>query len=196
MPASPTLSRAPDFARRLGIILAGLAALVARRFLRDPFHAPLILPLWTGITRAARRLDRAFARLAAGLSPRPRAARPHPCPSGPHRRPVFPTRRGWLAAALGSEAAAYASQIESLLAEPAAADALARSLAARRTLAPIRRMLGLAAPRPRKRRPRVRPLPRPAPAVARPTPPPWLRDPPPSRAARPWWLPPRRLRSG
>jgi hypothetical protein len=194
MPASPTLTPAPDFAARLGVILAGLAALVARRFLRDPFRAPLIVELWTRLTRAAHRLDRAFARLAAGLPPAPKLRRRHA--AGPRRASALPTRRGWLAAALGSEAAAYASQIESLLAEPAAADALARSLAARRTLAPIRRMLGLAAPRPRKRRPRVRPLPRPAPAVARPTPPPWLRDPPPSRAARPWWLPPRRLRSG
>jgi hypothetical protein len=194
MPASPTVSLAPDFAQRLGAILAGLAALIARRFLRDPFRAALILPLWTHLTRTARRLERAFARLAAGLPSRPRAAKPHP--SGPHRRPALPTRRGWLAATLGPEAAAYASQIESLLAEPAAADALARSLAARRTLAPIRRMLGLAAPRPRRPRPRVRPQPPPAPVVVRPTPPPWLRDPPPSRAARPWWLPPPRLRSG
>ena len=195
MPANPILSRAPDFAQRLGVILASLAALIARRLLRDPFRAPLIVPLWTHLTRAARRLDRAFARLAAGLSPRPRAAKPRA--SGPHLKPAFPTRRGWLVAVLGPEAAAYASQIESLLAEPAAADAFARSLAARRTLAPIRRMLGLVAPRPRRPRPRVRPLPPPAPAAApRPTPPPWLRDPPPSRAARPWWLPPRRLRSG
>jgi hypothetical protein len=193
MPTSPTLSRAPDFAQRLGVILAGLAALVARCFLRDPFRAPLIVPLWTHLTRAARRLNRAFARLAAGRAPRPR----RPRPSGPYRRPVLPTRRGWLVAALGPEAAAYASQIESLLAEPAAAAALAGSCAARRTLAPIRRMLGLVAPRPRRPRPRVRPQPLPAPAAApRPTPPPWLRDPPPSRAARPWWLPPRRLRSG
>ena len=192
MPTSSTLPLAPDFARRLGGILAGLAALVARSFLRDPFRAPLILPLWTHLSRAARRLDRAFARLAAGFSPPSR--RPHP--SGLHRASALPTRRGWLAAALGPEAAAYASQIESLLAEPAAAAALARSPAARRTLAPIRRMLGLAAPRPRRPRVRVRPQPPPAPVVARPTPPPWLRDPPPSRAARPWWLPPPRFRSG
>jgi hypothetical protein len=192
MSASPTLPLAPDFARRLGAILLGLAALVARSFLRDPFRAPLILPLWTHLTRAARRLNRAFTRLAAALPTPPRRSRA----SGPHRRPAFPTRRGWLAAALGPEAAAYATQIESLLAEPEAADALARSLAARRTLAPIRRMLGLTPPRPRRPRVRVRPQPPPVPAVVRPTPPPWLRDPPPSRAARPWWLPPPRLRSG
>ncbi len=195
MPASPTLSRAPDFAHRLGAILAGLAALIARRFLRDPFRAPLIVPLWTHLTRTARRLQNAFARLAAGLPSHPRAAKPRA--SGPHRRPVLPTAHAWLVAALGPEAAAYASQIESLLAEPAAANALARSLAARRTLAPIRRMLGLAVPRPRRPRARVRPQPPPAPAVAsRPTPPPWLRDAAPPPAVRPWWLPPPRLRSG
>jgi hypothetical protein len=196
MQASPTLPLTPDFARRLAGILLGLAALIARRFLADPFRAPLIVPLWKHLTRAARRLDRAFARLAAALPPRPRAAKPHP--GGAHSKPAFPTRRGWLVAALGPEAAACASQIEALLAEPAAADALARSLAAHRTLAPIRRMLGLTPPRPRRpRRPRVRPQPPPAPVAApRPTPPPWLRDPPPSRAARPWWLPPPRLRSG
>jgi hypothetical protein len=195
MQAGPILSLTPDFARRLGGILLGLAALIARRFLRDPFRAPLIVPLWTHLTRATRRLTRAFARLAAGFSPRPRAARSHS--GGPHSKPAFPTRRGWLVAALGPEAAVYASQLKFLLAEPEAADALANSLAARRTLAPIRRMLGLTPPRPRRPRVRVRPLPPPAPAAApRPTPPPWLRDAPSRPGARPWWLPPRRLRSG
>jgi hypothetical protein len=195
MQVSPTPSLTPDFTHRLGGILLGLAALIARRFLAEPFRTPLIVPLWKHLTRAARRLDHAFACLAASLPPRPRAAKPNA--SGLHSKPLLPTRRGWLVAALGPEAAAYASQVASLLAEPAAADALARSLAARRTLAPIRRMLGLTPPRPRRPRPRVRPQPPPAPAAApRPTPPPWLRDPPPSRAARPWWLPPPRLRSG
>ena len=179
MQANPTLSRAPDFAARLGIILAGLAALIARRLLRDPFRAALIVPLWKHITRAARRLDRAFARLAAGLS-RPRAARPHS--AGPHVKPVLPTRRGWLVATLGSEAAAYASQLKFLLAEPEAAAALANSLAARRTLAPIRHMLGLTPPRPR--RPRVRVRKPPPPPVVRPTPPAWLLEPQPGTKGR------------
>jgi hypothetical protein len=193
MTASPTLSRAPDFARRLGVILAGLAALIARRFVRDPFHAALIVPLWRHITRAARRLDRAFARLAAAPAPAPSPRRPHP--AGPHRRSVLPTRRGWLVATLGSEAAAYASQLKFLLAEPEAADALANSLAARRTLAPIRRMLGLTPPRPRRPRVRVRKQP-PPPAAPRPTPPAWLLERQPGTKARPYWMPPRRRRSG
>jgi hypothetical protein len=193
MTASPTLSRAPDFARRLGVILAGLAALIARRFVRDPFHAALIVPLWRHITRAARRLDRAFARLAAAPAPAPSPRRPHP--AGPHRRSVLPTRRGWLVATLGSEAAAYASQLAFLLAEPEAAAALANSLAARRTLAPIRHMLGLTPPRPRRPRVRKQPPP-PPPPVVRPTPPAWLLERQPGTKARPYWMPPRRRRSG
>ncbi|MDR3472599.1 MAG: hypothetical protein P4M09_13070, partial [Devosia sp.] len=91
---SSTPTPVPGFAYRLAIILAGLAALIARRFARDPFHAPFIRPLYAQITRAARRLNCAFARLAAGLPSPPRAAKPHA--SGPYRRPVLPTRPAWL----------------------------------------------------------------------------------------------------
>jgi hypothetical protein len=75
MQASPTLSCPPDFTRRLGVILACLVALIAQRFLRDPFHVALNVPLGTFIKLAAQRLDCAFARFAAGILPRPRAAR-------------------------------------------------------------------------------------------------------------------------
>jgi hypothetical protein len=62
-------------------------------------------------------------------------------------------------------------------------------------------MLGLVAPRRRQPRPRAHPPSSPLPLWEGPgegfaTPPPWLRDPPPARTAHPWWLPPRRLRSG
>ena len=210
MQAIPTPSRAPDFARRLGAILLALAALVAHGLLRDPFRAPLIVPLWNLITRAARRLDGAFARFAAGIVPRPRAATPSaaspsaaspraatPDAASPRVKSVLPTRRGWLTVALGSQAAAYATQIEFLLAEPEAAEALAGSLAARRILAPIRHMLGVAAPRPRRPRVRVRPQPAPAPlAPPRPIPPAWLREYELPLSAHLQWMPPRRCRSG
>ena len=183
-----TLNPAPG----LGVILRNLAALIARRLLNDPLHAVLIIPLWQHLTRAALRLDRLFARLAAGpLSPpRPRA-RSH---SGPRHRSPFPATSGWLIRAIGAEAALYAAQIEALLAAPDAADLLA-STAARRTLAPIRRMLGLAPARPR--RPAAAeaaapaPSPRPEPIPIRPT-----LDKPPECPRRPWWVPPPRLRSG
>ena len=202
---APTPLRASDFARRLGGVLLALAALVAHGLLRDPFRAPLIVPLCTLLGRAIRRLDGAFARFAAGIVPRPRAASPDaaspdaasPRAARPRVKSVLPTRRGWLTVALGSQAAAYATQIEFLLAEPEAAQALAGSLAARRILAPIRHMLGVAAPRPRRPRVRVRPQPAPAPvAPPRPIPPAWMREYELPPSAHLQWMPPRRCRSG
>ena len=185
----------PNLAAGLGIILRNLAALIARRFPHQPLHAALTIPLWQHLTRAALRLDRLLVRLAAGLiaSPRPRAHN-H---SGPRHRSPFPTTRAWLIRALGAEAAAYAAQLEALLADPAAADLLA-STAGRRTLAPIRRMLGLTPARPRRPAaasaapaPPRQQSPRPDPIPLRPT-----LDKPPRRPRRLWWVPPPRLRSG
>ena len=186
----------PNLAPGLGLILRNLAALIAHRFPHHPLHAALTIPLWQHLTRAALRLDRLLARLAAGTMapPRPRAGN-H---SGPHHRSPFPTTSAWLIRALGPEAAAYAAQLEALLADPAAADLLACT-AGRRTLAPIRRMLGLSPARPSRpaaaasaapASPR-QPPPRPDPIPLRPT-----IDKPPRRPRRLWWVPPPRLRSG
>jgi hypothetical protein len=145
---APVQAYAPDLARRVGFILATLAALIARRFLRQPRFAALIIPLWNRINRAARRFERLMTRLAAGGLPKPRASG-H---GGPHRSAeTLPTGRGWLVAALGSEAAACATQLQALLAEPAAVELLALAPAAQRVLRPIARMLaiGAFAPRPR-----------------------------------------------
>jgi hypothetical protein len=144
----PVQAFAPDFARRLGLILATLAALIARRFLREPALASLIVPLWSRLQRAARRFERLMARLAAGTLRKPH----HSGPGGPHRSAdVLPTGRGWLVRALGPEAAACATQLETLLAEPAAAELLALAPTAGRILRPLARMLaiGAFAPRPR-----------------------------------------------
>ncbi len=195
LPATPNL--APSFGGAgVGVILRNLAALIARRFLHDPRLAALIIPLWRHLTRAARRLDSLRARLAAGPLPPPR---PHASNhSGPRHKSPFPTTSAWLIRALGAEAAAYAAQLEALLADPAAADLLACA-AARRTLAPIRRMLGLApAHKPRPITPASvspapprRPPPRPNPIPHHPS-----IDPHPTQSRNPWWLPPPRLRSG
>ena len=171
MNAQP-LPATPNPAAAVGVILRDLAALIARRFLNHPLRAAFIIPLWRYLTRAAHRLDRLLARRAAGPLPPPRPRTPHP--GGPRRKPGFPTGHAWLIRALGPEAAAYAAQLEALLARPEAADLLAHP-AARRILAPIRRMLGLLPPRK-------------APAA-----PPRTRAP---RPSRPWWLPPPHLRSG
>ena len=192
-PATPNLAPSPG-AASFGVILRDLAALIARRFLNHPRLAALIIPLWQHLTRAALRLDRLRARLAAGPMPppRPRASN-H---SGPKRKSLLPTTSAWLIRALGPEAAAYAAQLEALLADPAAADLLACT-AARRTLAPVRRMLGLPPahkPRPIAPAPTAAPRrapPRPDPIPQRPT-----LDPRPTKSRNPWWLPPPRLRSG
>ena len=105
---APVQAYAPDFARRLGIILATLSALIARRFLREPKFSALIVPLWTRLTRTARRFERLMARLAAGTPAKPH--RPGRT-GGPRSATVLPTGRGWLVAALGSEAAACATQL-------------------------------------------------------------------------------------
>ena len=176
-PPPPIQAYAPDFARRLGLILAALAALIARRFPLSPRLVPLIVPLWTRLTRTARRCERLMALLAAGCLPRPRRAHP----GGPRGARALPTGRLWLIAALGHEGAGYAAQLENLLAEPAAAALLAEIPAARRLVHPIGRLLGLpACARTRVRAPRPpRPRPPPLPPI-RPTSPypsarwPWL----------------------
>ena len=181
----------------IGVILRNLAALIAHRFLHDPFHAALIIPLWQHLTRAAQRLDSLLARLAAGPIPPPRLrANNH---SGPRRKSPFPAARAWLIRVLGAEAAIYGTQLEALLADPAAADLLANP-AARRILAPIRRMLGISpAPRPVPPASVAPPPPAPprkAPSRPEPIPPLPTLDPPPKGRRRPWWLPPPRQRSG
>ena len=185
----------PNLASGLGVILRNLAALIARRFLHHPLHAALTIPLWQHLTQAALRLDRLLARLAAGKLPPPR---PHANNrSGPRRRSAFPTTSGWLIRALGAEAAIYAAQIEALLANPEAAELLACT-AVRRTLAPIRRMLGVSPARPpRHAAASKQPAPPPKePPRPDPIPPHATIDPPPRRPRRPWWLPPPRLHSG
>src|SRR5882757_10310067 len=86
---------APDLARRFGVIMAAIAALVARAFLRDPRYVTIIVALWTRLNRAASRFERIMARLAAGTPSRPsrpgRQSSPRPSelsPSSP--RPSEP----------------------------------------------------------------------------------------------------------
>ena len=193
---APLRAFAPDLARRVGLILAALAAIVARRFLREPRLVALIVPLWNRLNRTASRFERLMARLAAGTLPAPRRAaarrvRPLPVP----RRAGLPTGRGWLVRALGPEAAACASQLEHLLAEPGVAELLAAAPAARRVLGPLRHMLGVG-PAPRRQAAR-HPAPAPCPREPRPLPPrlAWklaLAHPPGLDHAVAWAAPPQR----
>ncbi len=177
---APVQAFAPDFAARFGRILAGLAKLVAAGFLRNPRLALLIFPLWTRLNRAARRCERLMAHVSAGHLPKPHPSgapsSASPGPSGPRPSgPALPTGRGWLVRELGSEAACHASQLQALLAEPAAVELLLHAPTAGRIVNPILRMLGIPPCAPRQR---------PAPA------PPPVAVPPPAPARRPVFPPP------
>jgi hypothetical protein len=138
--ASDLFTPPPDFAGRLALIVAGLAALIARAFLRDPRLIPLIRPLHAHLTRTARRFAALMALLAAGRLPRLR----RPGKSGPHHpRPRIPTTPAWLVATLHHEAAAYASQLSHLLDAPGMSELLDAAPEARRLLRPLCRMLGI-----------------------------------------------------
>jgi hypothetical protein len=178
----PAVALPPDLPGRLSALLLALAGLIARRLLRDPFRAAFILPLWTRLNRAAHRVQYRLARLAAGLPcPAPRARPATPAPRRPRTPSVLPRRRTWLVQALGHEAAGYASQLQALLAEPASEKLFATDPVLVRTLRPIRHMLGLTAPRkPRPPAPRRK----------------WVDPLYPPGTPRPWWVPPRRLRTG
>ncbi len=139
-PATPAQAFAPEFARRLTLILTGLAALVAHKLLRNPHLVALIPQIWHRLTRAARRVERLMARLRATPAPhRPAQRDSHRTPRGP--RP--PTLNVFLIRNIGHQAAAYACQLEALLAEPASAAILAASPGTARILNAVRRLLGL-----------------------------------------------------
>ena len=140
-------------ARRLGVILAAVAALIARRFLRDPKFAAVIVPLWGWLGRSARRFERVVMRPAVV---RPGVARPagraegSPMAQDAVMRPArlrsrlrLPGGQGWLVKALGWEAAGYGSQLTALLAEPEMQAVLAAVPAVGRILRPVCRMLGV-----------------------------------------------------
>ena len=135
---------APEMARRFGMIMAGLGALIARRFLKMPHLSGFTLLLWGRLNRAVRRFHRALilpprkvravlARADRGEDGRPRAV-------------SLPAGRGWIVRELGWEAAAYRAHLEILLADPATQAALAARPELGRILRPICRILGVAMP--------------------------------------------------
>ena len=133
---------APELVQRLGWIVAGLAAVVARRFLKEPRFFALIIPLWGWLGRCGRR----FGRVKIGpVAVRPVLARAA-MPRVAKMRGVkvrLPSGRGWLVRALGYEAAGYGSQLAALLAEPELQALLLAAPAAGRILRPLCRMLGV-----------------------------------------------------
>ena len=134
---------APELARRFAWIMAGLGALIARRFLKIPHLSRFTVQLWNYLNRATRRFYRALTRKPAKV----RATRVQGDRTDVERvRPVaLPSGRGWIVRELGWEAAAYLGAMEVLLAEVATRAALTEKPRAGRILRPICRMLGVSA---------------------------------------------------
>lgn len=170
-PAPSPVAPAAALAAGLGVILGGLAALIARAFLRDPGRVALIVPLWYYLNRTIRRFAAAIGRPPA--APRPRGASRARASRPPA---ILPRSRAWLIAALRHEGVGFASQLNHLLAEPANARLIAAAPHAARLLRPVCHLLGISPPalaRPGAIRPSApRPPPRPAPhPEPRPAPP-------------------------
>jgi hypothetical protein len=133
---------APELARRFAMIMAGLGALIARRFLKMPHLSGFTVQLWGYLNRAVRRFHRALTRPAKVMAmARVRADR---AGSARVRPAAWPRGRGWIVRELGWEAAAYMAQLEALLGEVATRAALAHAPGAGRILRPICRILGVA----------------------------------------------------
>lgn len=133
---------APDFARRFAMIMAGLGALVARRFLKMPHLSGFTILLFSRLNRAVWRLYRALIAPGKARAPRLRTTR---IGDARAHAPGLPSGRGWLVRELGWEAAGYLSQLEALLNDVGARTALAKAPGAARILRPICRMLGVQA---------------------------------------------------
>ncbi len=142
---SPSLlsDDAAELVRRVGMILLGLAGLVAARFLRNPRLVGLIGPLWRRLTHVALRVEQAMVRPARVPAVRVRGVR-----GAPNVRGQLPTGRAWLVRELGWEAAGFGGQLDALLAEPGMAAVVAGVPAVGRVLRPICRMLGVVMPAP------------------------------------------------
>jgi hypothetical protein len=125
---------APEMARRFAVIMAGLGALIARRFVKMPHLSGLTVLLWGRLNRAVRRLHRAL-QVKADRAGEVRT-----------RGVALPRGRGWIVRELGWEAAAFMGQLELLLADPATRAALAATPGIGRVLRPICRMLGVVMP--------------------------------------------------
>jgi hypothetical protein len=134
---------APEMARRFAVIMAGLGALIARRFVKMPHLSGLTVLLWGRLNRAVRRLHRALTEPVKVRAPQVKADRAGEVRT---RGVALPRGRGWIVRELGWEAAAFMGQLELLLADPATRAALAATPGIGRVLRPICRMLGVVMP--------------------------------------------------
>ena len=138
-------SYAPELSRRVVNLVGALRMVIFHGFLQHRDLIPLAEPLLKRISNVLRRFQTLMVLFAAGYLPRQRkgphtGGAPHP-ENLQHGNPV-PTACGWLEDVLGREAADLGTQLEKLLAAPAAAEILARVPAAERALRPLRRLFG------------------------------------------------------
>ena len=138
---TPLLAGAPELARRLGVILAAMTGVVAKRFVREPRLILLNLPLWNWLNRAIRRFERA---LTGPIVVRPSRAGRIVAARAPLVR--LPRTRGWLLRELGWEIGHCQALLETLLGEPEMRATLAARPGAGRILRPLCRMLGVDVP--------------------------------------------------
>ena len=143
-PATPfgLPDNAPELARRFGMIMAGLGAVIARRFLKMPHLMRFTVQLYSYLSRAVRRFHRA---LNGTGNPRARRARGDRADGARVRPLALPSGRGWIVRELGWEAAAFMSQLQALLSEAEARAVVDRLPGVGRVLRPICRMLGVTA---------------------------------------------------
>ena len=121
-------------------MMAELAALVARRFLREPHLIGLVGPLWSWLNRCVQRFEQARPQRTALKAPA-RTASARVATVTPKLR--LPSGKAWLVRALGWEAAGYGSQLETVLGEPEMQTLLASIPTLGRILRPVCRMLGV-----------------------------------------------------
>jgi hypothetical protein len=141
---TPILSYAPDLARRVGFIVVKLCLLIVR-----DARKPHFIRTWLPLCRRLCRILHRFTDLMGCLAGQPPHLRRGPHTGGaPRPLNLLLARRlsihnGDLLADLGWEAADCGWHLEQILAEPRAAEILARVPAAARILWPLRNMLGL-----------------------------------------------------
>ncbi len=131
---------------RFSLSLDGLCRAVAARIAGGAMSAVMIVLVWQRIRRIETRMKRLLARFLAGtlrvgVGAGTRGARGR---SGGGARGL-PCGFGWLLVLVPHVAANYAGQIRSVMAEPEMAALLAAVPQARRVMAPLCRMLGIAA---------------------------------------------------
>jgi hypothetical protein len=134
----------PSPAERLAGLIDRLCKAVAAHGVRGLLTAPLILLLWSRLSRMAQRARRLAARMAAGapLSTPRRHAAPRSAPSRPYIR--LPRGVTWLVRVVPATSVG-AAQLQFLLDDPEMA-AIADSPPMRRLLRPLCRMLGVQPP--------------------------------------------------